>query len=99
MKITKRTYPEQLEQRKLAANVGCDVCPCCGETKSTVYYYFNQHDPKSPVKGIYETHSETWRSKFLSTKKYLYRTDKYTCYTCGCKWESEEYVVEEANLW
>lgn len=95
MKITKRTYPEQLEQRKLAANVGCDVCPCCGETKTTLYYITTKPAFAS-TKGIVENFRlEYGRAPLFSRRVPVYRIDTYYCFSCGCRWESEKYLIEE----
>ena len=93
MKITKRTNPELEKQRKEDANAGCDVCPYCGETKTTLYYIRTKLDF---TKGIIENFRlESGRAPLFSRRVPVYRIDTYYCFSCGCRWESEKYLIEE----
>lgn len=70
------------EFRKMQANIGCDKCPVCGERCST---------RDAPCgKGIQHYTHTYYKSLFNMNR---YRADKYHCWTCGSRWESEEYVV------
>lgn len=60
------------------AKEGCDVCPCCGETKK--YYQFS-----NPFCGIEER--EEYVSPFTFKKIAIYK-----CRTCGAKWQSDKYL-------
>lgn len=82
MRITRTSDRAKfLETVKQNANIGCDKCPCCGETKSSMEYYSN--------KGIVSGISKTWFKGFFKVKSM--RCDCYSCLTCGAKWESEPY--------
>lgn len=89
MKITKtnKTFAAA-EARKTAANMGCHICPCCGETKSTWDYV---------RKGIYNKGlsmggmCKEWCEGIFATR-YM-RIDCYSCKTCGATWESDPYEI------
>lgn len=89
MKITKTAAQVKCaETNKTIANVGCNICPCCGETKSTLEY--NKEDIFSH-KGIASGTYKSWCAGLFRTKRY--RIDCYHCYTCGAEWESEPYEI------
>lgn len=80
LRITKTgKQHSKFEQNRIQANIGCDICPCCGESKSSLYYI------KQGIlnKGICDGIEKTW-GKGL-------RCDCYMCLTCGAEWESEPY--------
>jgi hypothetical protein len=89
MKITRSNYDALNDaQRKKLANVGCDVCPCCGETKNFLEYF------KEGIlnKGLSE--ALTCRNYAEGSFKFRYmQVDCYSCYTCGARWESEPYEI------
>ena len=88
MKITK-TNKEVLNRniRKERANIGCDVCPCCGENK-TFSEYLNEdvYD-----KGINDTICKNYCVGLFKMKHM--QIDCYKCETCGAEWESEPYEL------
>lgn len=90
MKITKT--PQDIsctQQRKRLANAGCNVCPCCGETKSEMEYFKEGIYNKGVFSGLICKH---W-VKGLFRPRYM-QVDCYRCYTCGAEWESEAYETE-----
>ena len=76
LKKSKNNYTD-FEKKRMIANKGCNVCPNCGETKE---FYFDGGDMKGIDKGSIIYHD-----------KFACRTDVYTCFTCGCEWESDPY--------
>ena len=90
MRVTRTSQDhEDRMTRKAIANRGCNVCPCCGETK-TVMEYFND---EVLHKGIFGGLTcKSW-AKGLFRLKYM-QTDCYSCETCGAKWESDPYEKE-----
>ena len=86
MKITRSgEKAEFFRQNKAKANAGCNVCPCCGETKS-VMEYFSYGITNS---GISSGTHKCWCEGFFRIKHM--KVDCYSCKTCGAKWESEPY--------
>ncbi len=86
MKITKT--PKQvagIQYNRAAANIGCNVCPCCGETKDCLDYIIEG----TLNGGIFSGLHRTWVTGFIRTKHM--RQDLYKCETCGAEWESEPY--------
>lgn len=87
MKITKSSKEVALyEAIKNVANAGCNVCPCCGETKTCRDYIMNGIFNKGIIAGF---HSKTWVKGFFHMRNM--RCDCYKCYSCGAEWESEPY--------
>ena len=85
MKITKTAADAaNYTQRKINANIGCNKCPFCGETKSNLQYI----KEGNPNKGI-STGFKHWCEGFFRSR-YM-QCDTYTCYSCGAEWESEPY--------
>lgn len=88
MKITKTNI--QAAERKgeiLHANLGCRVCPCCGEDMNLLYAIKNGNFLKRgissfPIQVLVKT---GWFSKEYKT------VIKYSCNRCGAEWESEPY--------
>ena len=96
MKITKTDKEvSNSELRKSIANQGCNICPCCGETKTTYDYMDEEGIPKFLLgglsKGIDSTFCKNYCKGFFNMK-YM-QIDCYKCYTCGAEWESEPYEV------
>lgn len=88
MKITKTNKDVmRMNNRKLIANEGCHICPCCDETERL---YF---DSENGTKGIVDGIIKTWHEGFFKTRHM--RVDCYVCYTCGAEWESEPYQCED----
>lgn len=86
MKITKSMWQSnESEIRRLKANEGCDVCPCCGEVLSTFEYIKRGKMDKGILTGLYKSYS-----KGIFKMKYM-RIDCYHCLTCDTEWESEPY--------
>ena len=79
--IRSKAEVDKFKENARIANEGCGACPGCGETGSL-------HVAKDGITGI-DSHSYTWQVGFLNTKHM--KVDRYSCYTCGCKWESEPY--------
>lgn len=86
MRITCDSRKENTEQkRRKLANEGCDKCPCCGETK---YFYISEDKQMRGISaGMIRT--ETKIKGFFNLK--IIHRDCYSCYTCGSKWESDEW--------
>ena len=57
------------------------MCPNCGENKSLRL-------TKKGTKGIYKDRY-VWTGGVFKVR-YM-RVDRYSCYTCGSRWESEPY--------
>lgn len=86
MKITRtKQQIDAAKMRKEIANNGCDVCPCCGETKSIRDYM----DKRIFFKGIKHSTPYCIDKGFIRIKQFY--IDRYECLTCGAKWESEPY--------
>lgn len=90
MKITKTSKDAQIEKlSRKDALAGCDVCPCCGESKDLWYYINNFGEIE---KGIVEVgQRRSARGNFFNMK--VFAVDRFKCLTCGAEWESEEYLV------
>ena len=86
MRITKTSNRVSfLESAKRAANVDCNKCPCCGETKQSTEYISISDMNKGIVSGI----QKTWAEGLFKIKNM--KCDCYHCLTCGAEWESEPY--------
>ena len=79
MKILKKSKNDytDFEKKRMKANKGCNICPNCGETRA---FYFEGSDIKGIAKGYIIYHDQL-----------ACYTDVYTCFTCGCEWESDPY--------
>jgi len=64
------------------ANLGCNICPECGETK---YIYTEGNE----IKGISKGMLLEWHEGFFPRR--IIRSDCYNCLTCGARWESQSY--------
>ena len=89
MKITKTSEKiAQLNANKMLANIGCKVCPCCGETENALEYIsegiYN--------KGIFSGVTRTFTKGIIKLK--VMEVDCYKCETCGAEWESDPYEVK-----
>lgn len=85
MKVTKTgARIEFLKQQKAMANIGCNICPNCGENR-----HFFPSLPLFTKAGILQSTYTSWAAGFFRTK-YM-REDNYHCLTCGCEWKSEPY--------
>lgn len=86
MKITKTSDRVAfLNNAKMVANKGCNRCPCCGETKSSMEYTSIGEWHKGIISGL----SKSWVTGLLWMKNM--RCDCYSCLTCGAEWESDPY--------
>lgn len=86
MRITKTSDRfSALENAKRIANAGCNKCPCCGETKSSLSYFTVGEIHKGILSGL----SKTWAEGLFKMKDM--KCDCYKCLTCGAEWESEPY--------
>ncbi len=85
VKITKTAKQNSVfDQNRIDANIGCDKCPCCGESKLTLHYIKRGILNKGILQGI----EKTWVSLFGMKNM---KCDCYKCCTCGAEWESEPY--------
>jgi hypothetical protein len=73
-----------LIKRKLA-NIGCNVCPCCGEKRKFSVNLFT-----GKPYGILKSYFVRSESHTFSNRKEA-RYDMYSCTSCGAKWESDAY--------
>ena len=95
MKITKSSKEVALfAAMKFAANLGCNVCPCCGETKSYGNYMKEGILNRGIMAGL---HSKTWVKGIFHMKNM--QCDCYKCYSCGAEWESEPYQTNPKIVW
>lgn len=86
MKITKTgNLAAQLHNAKIDANVGCQKCPCCGETKDVLDYLEQGVTNKGIMRYAYRSFAKG--IFFLRIMK----CDCYACETCGAEWESDPY--------
>lgn len=86
MRITKTSdHATFLKNAKRVANIGCNKCPCCGETKQSTEYILIGEWNKGIVSGL----QKTWAEGFFKMKSM--KCDCYHCLTCGAQWESEPY--------
>lgn len=86
MRITRKPgeiFPD--EARRIEANAGCDVCPCCGEDRKYADAPLTDHSGR----GIMHM-GESWKD-FGFFHGGLKTIDHYKCYTCGAEWESDPY--------
>lgn len=90
MRITRTPQDREFQAtRKKIANRGCNVCPCCGETKSWTQYMKEGILNKGIDGGLI---CKAWAEGLFHTR-YI-RVDCYSCNTCGAEWESEPYESE-----
>lgn len=90
MKITRTAKEEAAyNSRREIANIGCNKCPCCGETKTLSEYFKEEGVLKGISGGIYKS----WYEGGLFRKSRHMRSDCYTCNTCGAQWESDPYEI------
>lgn len=86
MKITRTSEDcSRFKLAKQAANKGCDKCPCCGETKSTLEYLLKGISDKGIISGVVRT----WSEGFFRLRNM--KCDHYHCLSCGAMWESDPY--------
>lgn len=89
MKVTRSSQAAlSAQQRRQLANAGCEVCPCCGETRNFLEY-FNEGILNKGLSGPMTC--KHWAEGLFRTR-YL-QADCYSCYTCGARWESEAYEI------
>ena len=87
MKITKiATKVSELDTKRTTANIGCKICPCCRENKSTLEYVKQDFIIKGISSGGI---CKQWAEGIFKTRHM--KIDCYKCYTCGAEWESEPY--------
>ena len=85
MKITKTSSDVDFANWKRdIANIGCNVCPCCGERRTI----WDWAKVGGSMYGISSTQSTSYVG-FLFPK--VVYTDCYSCATCGAEWESDPY--------
>lgn len=87
MRITRSSKDvNRLTVSREIANMGCDRCPCCGETKTWDEYIGKGIINKGISKGII---SKSWVEGIFHMRNM--KCDCYKCYSCGAEWESEPY--------
>ena len=87
MKITKSSeVTSSFTAMKATANIGCNVCPCCGETKS--WFQYMEEDGVCN-KGVSGGLAKSWIEGVFRLR--CMKCDCYKCYSCGAEWESEPY--------
>ena len=88
MKIT-RTNKDDMRStiRREKANQGCDICPCCGESKT----YFDYLEEHVEGKGIIDDSRKVFTKGLF--KKKIMQIDCYTCHSCGAEWQSDPYEL------
>lgn len=87
MKITKSSKEAaSFTAMKAAANAGCNVCPCCGETISWDDYMKEGILNKGIMAGFI---NKTWVEGVFHMRSM--KCDCYKCYSCGAEWDSEPY--------
>lgn len=85
MKVIEPPNKEKIEVIEFnQANNECKYCPCC-----------NTH--------FYEKKSNITRKEYTVTKKHMlyiqtYKVMRYSCDSCGCKYESEPYNYEAYSI-
>lgn len=55
MKITRiAKYPTIMQHERYEANIGCDICPCCGEDKeiAKTFYSFQKGFIRKKMYGV-----------------------------------------------
>ena len=99
MKVTRTVYEyNKKQQLKNKALRGCNICPCCGETKKYIEYLRQGVDNKGILNGTYRSYygriDEEDRSIFSSIiphESKHWKIECFSCLTCGAKWESDPY--------
>ena len=97
MRILKDSRVENdYEKRRKEANIDCDICPCCGETRRAQFGSRGNETINDDGKlyGISQR-----KIKFISgffKIKYMEK-DNYFCHTCGAQWESDPYERESPH--
>lgn len=87
MKITRtKSDVSKFKSDRISANVGCDVCPCCGETRQWDYRLSGRPVGISPPFMTRVDIGNFWKTRYASV-------DLYECFTCGAEWESELYDI------
>lgn len=71
---------------RVSANVGCNTCPCCGETRQWDYRLSGRPAGISPPLVARVNIGNFWMTRYASV-------DFYECYTCGAEWESDPYDI------
>ena len=88
MRITKTsTQVSASKRRREIANIGCNKCPCCGETMSIAEAIKKGYGLKRGISSISMSRPV---SKGLFSNEYK-TVDIYSCRKCGAEWESEPY--------
>lgn len=105
MKIT--STPEALDElgkqnlRRMRANLGCNRCPYCGETRDDFNSSFSKdgklHGIESgivnhkwiPGKFFHRNELDELHRLRIYDPGHFIHTDCYECHECGTKWESD----------
>lgn len=75
-------------ERRLKANRGCRYCPNCGEGKTEKKYLEEGITGKGITHYVYP-----FSTGVLNQKRW--QIDKYSCKTCGTRWESKKYRIDK----
>lgn len=88
--LTGRKAPSnKFTDNMIKANIGCNVCPECGEHSSMHIDLIT-----GKLRGIGTGLVSESFTRFGFPKMKHYRINKYQCYSCGCIWESDSYQYE-----
>lgn len=70
---------------RMIANIGCDKCPICGETRK----FYAGGPEKTPI-GVMKSLVPARYTIGVFKRKNI-QIDRYTCYSCGSSWQSDPY--------
>ena len=91
--ITTQEQSLRRKAREAKANAGCDICPCCGESKESWEYLGDNILNKGIVRGVQRTvevKTKVALLRWFSSAK-TKTVNSYWCQTCGAEWESDPF--------
>lgn len=109
MKVTKTREEYKNEKQRKAqirstALTGCDICPCCGESRDSLSYIKEGIYDKGIHSSIinkdwygkkYEREKGILYQLFAMEKKRYWQVNCFSCLTCGAEWESDPYTYDK----